>query len=169
MCLTDSFNDQLVKDEGAQIFYSIQSQTKPISIWANCENLSQSLPHNTGSTTQTYDQVLIPLVRLCALPIHLMTNWWRMRGHKSFIAFSHRLSPLVLERIMKSLTIPPLQCGSNDLNLWLDSDTTCRTMCLTDPSNDQLVKDERAQIFYSIQTQTKLIGIGANCEIPHNF
>ena len=27
------------------------------------------------------------------------------------------------------------------------SDTTCQTVCLTDPSNDQLVKDEGAQIF----------------------
>ena len=47
-------------------------------------------------------------------------------------------------------------------------DTTCQTVCLTDPSNDQLVKDEGAQIFYSIWLQTKPIGIGANCEIPHN-
>ena len=43
-----------------------------------------------------------------------------------------------------------------------------RTVYLTDPSNDQLVKDEGAQIFYSIRTQTKPIGIGVNCEIPHN-
>ena len=50
----------------------------------------------------------------------------------------------------------------------LASDTTCRTMCLTDPSNDQLVKDEGAQIFYSILSQTKLIGIRANCEIPRS-
>ena len=42
------------------------------------------------------------------------------------------------------------------------------TVCLIDPSNDQLVKDEGAQIFYSIRSQTKPIGIGANCEIPHN-
>ena len=41
-------------------------------------------------------------------------------------------------------------------------------MCLTDPSNDQLVKDEGAQIFFSIQSQTKPIGIKANYEIPHN-
>ena len=41
-------------------------------------------------------------------------------------------------------------------------------MCLTNPSNDQLVKDEGAQIFYSIWSQTKPIGIGVNCEIPHN-
>ena len=27
----------------------------------------------------------------------------------------------------------------------------CRTVCLTNPSNDQLVKDEGAQIFYSIR------------------
>ena len=40
-------------------------------------------------------------------------------------------------------------------------------MCLTDLSNNQLVKDEGAQIFYSIQSQTKPIGIRANCEIPH--
>ena len=44
----------------------------------------------------------------------------------------------------------------------------CRTVCFIDPSNDQLVKDEEAQIFYSIQSQTKPIGIGVNCEIPHN-
>ena len=100
MCLTDPSNDQLVKDEGAQIFYSIWSQTKPIGIGANCEN--------------------------------------------------------------------PSQCGSNDSKLWPSSDTTCRTVCLTDPSNDQLVKDERARIFYSIRSQTKPIGIGVNCEIPHN-
>ena len=42
------------------------------------------------------------------------------------------------------------------------------TMCLTNPSSDQLVKDEGAQIFYNIWSQTKLIGIWANCEIPHN-
>ena len=90
-----------------------------------------------------------------------------MRRHKSFIAFNRKPSPLVLEWIVKSLTIPPSQCGSNDSNLWPVSDTTCRTVCLTDPSNDQLVKDEGAQIFYSIQSQTKPIGIGANCEIPH--
>ena len=78
-----------------------------------------------------------------------------------------RPSPLVLEQIVKSLTIPPSQCGSNDSNLWPGSDTTCWIMCLTDPSNNQLVKDERAQIFYSIWSQTKPIGIDANCEIPH--
>ena len=44
----------------------------------------------------------------------------------------------------------------------------CRTMCLTNSSNDQLVKDEGAQIFYNIRLQTKSLGIGANCEIPHN-
>ena len=54
----------------------------------------------------------------CALLIHPTTNWWRMRGHKSFIAFNRKPSPLVLERIVKSLTIPPSQCGSNDSNLW---------------------------------------------------
>ena len=43
----------------------------------------------------------------------------------------------------------------------------CQTVCFTDPTNNQLVKDEGAQIFYSIRSQTKLIGIGANCEIPH--
>ena len=102
----------------------------------------------------------------CALPIHLTTNWWRMRGYKSFIAFDHRPSPLVLERIVKSLTIPPSQCGSNDLNLWPGSDTTCRTVCLTDLSNNQSVRDEGTQIFYSIRSQTKPIGIGTNCENP---
>ena len=80
VCLTDPSNDQLVKDEGAQIFYSIRSQTKSIGIGANCE-----IPHNPSlimrlSTTRTYDQALIPLVGPCALPIHPMTNWWRMRG-----------------------------------------------------------------------------------------
>ena len=92
------------------------------------------------------------IVGPCALPIHPITNWWRMRGYKSFIAFDHRPSPLVLEWIVKSLTIPPSQCGSNNSNLWSGSDTTCRTVCLTDPSNDQLVKDEGAQIFYSIRS-----------------
>ena len=104
----------------------------------------------------------------CALPIHLTTNWWRMRGYKSFIAFDHRPSPLVLERIVKSLTIPPSQCVSNNSNLSSGSNTTCQTVCLSDPSNNQLVKDERTQIFYHIRSQTKPIGIGANCEIPHN-
>ena len=105
----------------------------------------------------------------CVLPIHPTTNWWRMRAHKSFIAFDRRPSSLVLERIMKSLTIPPSQCGSNDSSLWSGFDITCRIVCLTDPSNNQLVKDKGAQIFYSIQSQTKPIGIGANCEIPHNI
>ena len=41
VCLTNPSNDQLVKDDGAQIFYSIRSQTKPIGIGVNCENLSQ--------------------------------------------------------------------------------------------------------------------------------
>ena len=91
------------------------------------------------------------------------------RGHKSFIVFDRRPSPLGVERIMKSLTIPPSQCDFSDSNLWLGFDTTCRTVCLTNPSNDQLVKDEGAQIFYSIRSQTKPIGIGANCEIPHNL
>ena len=44
----------------------------------------------------------------------------------------------------------------------------CWIVCFTNPFNDQLVKDEGAQIFYSIRSQTKPIGIGANCEIPHN-
>ena len=100
MCLTDPSNDQLVKDEGAQIFYSIRSQTKPIGIGTNCE-----ISHNAAPTTRTYDQALIPLVGPCALPIHPTTNWWRMKGHKSFIAFDRKLSPLVFERIVKSLTI----------------------------------------------------------------
>ena len=99
VCLTDPSNDQLVKDKGAQIFYSNRSQTKPIGIGANCE-----IPHNAAPTTRTYGRALIPLVRLCALLIHPTTNWWRMRGHKSFIAFNRKPSPLVLERIMKSLT-----------------------------------------------------------------
>ena len=107
-------------------------------------------------------------VGLCALSIYPTTTWWRMRGHKYFIAFDRRPSPLLLEWIVKSLTIPPSQCGSNDSNLWSGFDTTCRTVCLTDPSNDQLVKDEGAQIFYSIRSQNKPIGIGANCEIPYN-
>ena len=101
VCLTDPSNNQLVKDEGAQIFYSIRSQTKPIGIGVNCE-----IPHNVDSTTRTYNQALIPLVRPCALLIHPTTNWWRMRG---------------------------------------------------------------AQIFYSIWSQTKPIGIWANCEIPHSY
>ena len=42
-------------------------------------------------------------------------------------------------------------------------------MCLTDPSDDQLVKDEGAQIFYSIWLQTKPISIEANCETPHKY
>ena len=42
-------------------------------------------------------------------------------------------------------------------------------MCFTNPSNDQLVKDEGVQIFYSIRSQTKFIGIGENCEIPHKL
>ena len=113
------------------------------------------------------NKVGIGVVRSCALPIHPTTNWWRMRGHTFFIAFDRRPSPLVLERIVKSLTIPPSQCDSNDLNLWPGSDTICRTVCFTDPSNDQLVKDEGAHIFYSICSQTKSIDIGAYCEIPY--
>ena len=101
MCLTDPSNDQLVKDERAQIFYSIRSQTKPIGIGANCENPSQSLPHNAAPMTWTYDRALIPLVGLCTLLIHPTTNWWRKREQKSFIAFDRRPSPLVLERIVK--------------------------------------------------------------------
>ena len=81
--------------------YSIRLQTKPIGIGANCENPSQSLPHNAAPTTQTYNWALIPLVGLCALLIHPTTNWWRMRGHKSFIAFDCKPSPSVLERIVK--------------------------------------------------------------------
>ena len=101
VCLTNPSNDQLVKDDGAQIFYSIQSQIKPIGIGVNCENPSQSLPHIAAPMTRTYDWALIPLVGPCALLIHPTTNWWRMRGHKSFIAFDHRPSPLVLEQIVK--------------------------------------------------------------------
>ena len=101
VCLTNPSNDQLVKDEGVQIFYSIWSQTKPIGIGENCENPSQSLPHNAAPTTRTYDWALIPLVGPCALPIHPTTNWWRVRGHKSFIAFDCRPSPLVLGQIVK--------------------------------------------------------------------
>ena len=41
-------------------------------------------------------------------------------------------------------------------------------MCLTDPSNDQLMKDKGTQIFYNIRLQTKPIGIRVNCEISHN-
>ena len=100
-CLTYPSNEQLVKDEGAQIFYSIQLQTKLIGIGANCENPSQSLPHNKAPMTRTYGQALIPLIGPCALPIHPMTNWWRMKGHKSFLTFDHRPSALVLERIVK--------------------------------------------------------------------
>ena len=75
VCLTDPSNDQLVKDEGAQIFYSIRSQTKPIGIGVNCENPSQSLAHNAAPMTRTYDRALIPLIELYALPIHPTTNW----------------------------------------------------------------------------------------------
>ena len=70
VCFTDLSNHQLVKDEGAQIFYSIQSQTKPIGIGANYE-----IPHNAAPMTRTYDRALIPLVGPCVLPIHPMTNW----------------------------------------------------------------------------------------------
>ena len=51
------------------------------------------------------NKVGIGVVRSCALPIHPTTNWWRMRGHTFFIAFDRRPSPLVLERIVKSLTM----------------------------------------------------------------
>ena len=50
-----------------------------------------------------------------------------------------------------------------------DNCKMCRTVCLTDLSNDQLVKDEGAQIFYSIRLQTEPFSIGANCEIPHKM
>ena len=109
VCLIDPSNNQLVKDEGTQIFYSIRLQTKPIGIGVNCENPSQSLLHNATPTTQTYDRALIPLVGLCALLIHLTTNWWRMKGHKSFIEFDRRLSPLVLEWIVKTPHNPSLK------------------------------------------------------------
>ena len=59
--------------------------------WYQSE-LWKSLFHNAA---------LIPLVGPCALLIHPTTDWWRMRGHKSFIAFDCRPSPLVLERIVK--------------------------------------------------------------------
>ena len=36
--------------------------------------------------------------------------------------------------------------------LYMFDQPRCRTVCLTDPFNDQLVKDERAQIFYSIRS-----------------
>ena len=90
-------------------------------------------------------------------------------GVQIFYSIRSQTKPLVLERIVKSLTIPPSQCSFNDLNLWPVSDTICRIVCLTDSSNDQLVKDEGAQIFYSIRSQTKPIGIEANCEIFHNI
>ena len=69
MCLIDPSNDQLVKNEEAQIFYNIRSQTKPISIGANYE-----IPHNAALTTQTYDRALIPLVGPCALSILPWSN-----------------------------------------------------------------------------------------------
>ena len=47
--------------------------------------------------------------------------------------------------------------------------SSCRIVCFTNPSKHQLVKNERAQIFYSIRLQTNPIGIGANCEIPHTI
>ena len=75
VCLIDPPNDQLVKDEGAQIFYSIRSQTKPIGIRVNCEDPSQSLPYNAAPTIRAYDRALISLVGPCALPIHPTTNW----------------------------------------------------------------------------------------------
>ena len=113
---TNPSNNQLVKDEGAQIFYSIRSQTKPIGIGANCE-----ISHNPSLTMRLQQLepmtlALIPLVGPCALPIHPTTNWWRMRGHKSFIAFDRRPSPLVLERIVKSLTVTLNYCeAQNDV------------------------------------------------------
>ena len=55
--------------------------------WSELWNPSQSLPHNTTPTTQTYNRSLRPFVGPCALPIYPTTNWWRMRRHKSFIAF----------------------------------------------------------------------------------
>ena len=70
VCLTDPSNNQLVKDEEVQIFYSIRSQTKPIGIGVNCE-----IPHNAAPMTRTYDRALIPLVKLYTLPIHPTTNW----------------------------------------------------------------------------------------------
>ena len=75
VCLTNPSNHQLVKDEGAHIFYSIQSQTKPIGIGANCE-----IPHNPALTMrlqrlEPMTLALIPLVGPCALPIHPTTNW----------------------------------------------------------------------------------------------
>ena len=104
VCRTDPSNNQLVKDEGAQIFYSIRSQTKPFGIGVNCE-----IPHNPSLTMRLQwlehmTLALIPLVEPCALPKHPTTNWWRIRGHKSFTAFDHKPSLLILEQIVKSLT-----------------------------------------------------------------
>ena len=113
---TNPSNDQLVKDEWAQIFYCIWLQTKPIAIGVNCE-----IPHNPSLTMrlqrlEPMSLALIPLVGPCALPIHPTTNWWRMRRHKSFIAFDRRSSPLLLEQIVKSLTMAIMMMKV--INLW---------------------------------------------------
>ena len=98
----------------------------------NSNNSSMALRVANASTSMTMDGSWMSLdsdaftVGPCALPIHPTTNWWRMRGHKSFISFDYKPSPLVLERIVKSLTIPLSQCGSNDLNLWPSSNASCR-------------------------------------------
>ena len=105
VCLTDPSNDQLVKDEGAQIFYSIRSQTKPIGIGVNCE-----IPHNPSLTM--WIQQLKPMTRLWYHLLDRVPYWSIQRsigegwgGHKSFIAFDRKPSPLVFERIVKSLTV----------------------------------------------------------------
>ena len=60
-------------------------------------------------------------------------------------------------------------CGVEEEELKIGKQRWLMSDCVPYRSiQHQLVKDKGAQIFYNIQSQTKPIGIGANCEIPHN-
>ena len=82
-------------------FTSLQNNIKFLQVLTSqrfCQHKSSSCPSTGYTHTHTHTS---KTVGPCALPIHPMTNWWRMRGHKSFIAFDRRPSPLVLEQIVK--------------------------------------------------------------------
>ena len=82
-------------------FTSLQNNIKFLQVLTSqrfCQHKSSSCPSTGYIYTHTHTS---KTVGPCALPIHPMTNWWRMRGHKSFIAFDRRPSPLVLEQIVK--------------------------------------------------------------------
>ena len=85
-------------------------------------------------------------------------------GSQIFYSIRSQTKPMVLEWIVKSLTMR-LQWLEPMTGLWYHLSNCIPYRSIQRPIGEGW----GVWIFYNIRSQTKPIGIGANCEIPHNI